>query len=113
MSNETGGRGGGPLPKWTNRDRAGHLTAMRIVILSHADVSGMIAVTLMGRGHEVAFFGGGAVHAAALDALDGYDGCLLLGDAPEFAAFATAFRDRGKVIWREWLDIPPTPTPVG
>jgi hypothetical protein len=67
---------------------------MKVVILSYADVSGSLAATLMERGHEVAFFGGGAVHGALLEALDGYDGCLLLGEAPEFAAFAAAFRDR-------------------
>ena len=81
---------------------------MKVVILSDADVSGPIAATLMGRGHEVAFFDG-AVHGAALDMLGGYDGCLLLGPAPEFAAFARAFGARGKAVWREWTGIPSGP----
>lgn len=89
---------------------------MKVVILSHAEVGGAIAATLLARGHEVAFVAG-AVHGALLDALDGYDGCLLLGDAPEFSAIAAAFRTWRKAIWPanaehlpEWTDIPLGPT---
>ena len=84
---------------------------MRIVLLSHAAARGASAATLVARGHEVAFFDAGAVHGALLDELDGYDGCLLLGRAPEFTALAAAFRDRRKAIWRAWTDIPPVAPP--
>lgn len=79
---------------------------MKVVILSHADVGNRIAATLISRGHEVAFVGG-AVHDALLAWLEGFDGCVLLSDEPEFAAIAAAFRTRGKAIWTEWPDIPP------
>lgn len=108
----------GTLAAWTNRRGFRHFAAVKVIILSYADVSGAIAATLIGRGHEVMFLAGGgaaaAEHGALLGAVDGYDGCLLLGEAPEFAAFAGAFRDRGKMIWRDWTDIPPTrPVSIG
>lgn len=84
---------------------------MRVVLLSHAAASAATAAALVARGHEVTFFGAGAVHGAALDALGGHDGCLLLGQAPEFAALAAAFRARGKAVWRAWTDIPPAAAP--
>jgi len=80
---------------------------MKIVILSYADVSSTIGATLLDRGHEIAWVGG-AVHEAGLDSVKDYDGCLLLGEEPELGEFARRFRDRGKMVWREWTDIPPT-----
>lgn len=78
---------------------------MKVVVLSDADISDWIAAALVTRGHEVTFVTGG-VHEAALDALDFYDGCLLLGEAPEFAAIASLLGRQGKPIWTEWPDIP-------
>ncbi len=49
--------------------------------LSHKDISGWYAATLMNRGHEVIISGGGAVHLAGMLPYLECDGCLLLGDA--------------------------------
>jgi hypothetical protein len=81
---------------------------MKIVILSHSDVASTIGAALWDRGHEVTWFGGGAVHKRLLDSLNDHDGCLLLGEEPELAEFARQFRERGKMVWREWTDISPT-----
>lgn len=80
-----------------------------MAVLSYADVSGWIAATLIGRGHEIAFIGA-AVHDALLEALADYDGCLLLGEEPEFKALAAAFSYRGKAVWHDWTAIPPAST---
>jgi hypothetical protein len=80
---------------------------LKIVILSYAPVSNTIGAALLDRGHEVTWFGGGAVHKPLLDSLKDHDGCLLLGEEPELVDFARQFRERGKMIWREWTDIPP------
>jgi hypothetical protein len=84
---------------------------MKIVLLSHADASAAVAAALLARGHEVTLFGAGAVHGALLEALDGHDGCLLLGQAPEFAALAAGFRARRKAVWRAWTDVPSVAAP--
>lgn len=81
---------------------------MKIVILSYADVADTIGATLLDRGHQITWSGGGAVHEAALQWLSDHDGCLLLGEEPELGEFARQFRNRGKMVWREWTDIPPT-----
>lgn len=81
---------------------------MKTVVLSYADVANTIGATLIDRGHEVTWFGGGAIHEALLQSLSGHDGCLLLGEEPELGEFARLFRNRGKMVWREWTDIPPT-----
>jgi hypothetical protein len=94
-------------PLWPTRRRVWHPRAMRVLLLSHADASSMVAAALLARGHDVTLFGAGAVHGALLDALDGHDGCLLLGQAPEFATLAATVRDRGKAVWRAWTDVPP------
>ena len=51
--------------------------------------------------------------AVTSHASGGHDGCLRPGGegAPEFAALAAAFRDRGKTIWRAWADVPPVAAP--
>jgi hypothetical protein len=79
---------------------------MRIVILSYAAVRDDIALTLMERGHDVAFFGPGLVTAAAVREFITYDGCLLLGEAAELRAFADAFAALGKAVWPALTDIP-------
>lgn len=81
---------------------------MKIVVLSYADVANTIGVTLLDRGHEITWFGGGAIHEALLQSLSDHDGCLLLGEEPELGEFARLFRDRGKMVWREWTDVPPS-----
>jgi hypothetical protein len=81
---------------------------MKIVILSYADVANWIGASLMDRGHEITWFGGGAVHKALLDSFKDHEGCLLLGEEPELTEIAQHLRDQGKMVWREWTDIPPT-----
>jgi hypothetical protein len=81
---------------------------MKIIILSYADVANTIGAALLDRGHQITWFGGGAVHEALLKSLSDHDGCLLLGDEPELGDFERRFRDRGKMVWREWTDIPPS-----
>ena len=79
---------------------------MKIVILSHKDVSGWYAATLMERGHEVTIHGGGAIHAFGLKRYLECDGCLLLGDEPDLLEIADYMEASGKKIWRELSDIP-------
>jgi hypothetical protein len=81
---------------------------MKIVILSYADVASWIGASLIDRGHQITWFGGGALFDSLFESLDDYDGCLLLGEEPELGEFARRFRERGKMVWREWTDIPPT-----
>jgi hypothetical protein len=78
---------------------------MKIVILSHKDVSGWYAATLMQRGHEVTIDGGGAIDVAVKIYLD-FDGCLLLSDDPDLVVIADHMKASGKKVWRELTDIP-------
>ena len=64
--------------------------------------------TLLDHGHQVMVFGGDAVHAGLLDAVNEHDGCLLLGDEPELGTSAQLFSDQGKTVWRDLAEIPPT-----
>ena len=73
---------------------------MKIVVLTHKDVSSWYAATLMERGHEVTIFGGGAIHGHPMKELSDYDGCLLLGDDPDLVEFAGLFEAMGKKVWR-------------
>jgi len=66
----------------------------------------MYAAKLMERGHEVAFFGPGALFPKVMEQFAGYDGCLLLGNATELVEFADAFEARGKKVWHQLADIP-------
>jgi hypothetical protein len=80
---------------------------MRIVILSHKDVSGWYAATLMERGHEVTIDGGGAIDVAVkIYSGSDYDGCLLLSDDPDLLVIADHMKASGKKVWRELADIP-------
>jgi hypothetical protein len=63
---------------------------MKIAVLSHKEVSGYYAATLMARGHHVTMSGGGAIHAPGLKPYLECDGCLLLGDEPR--VWARGFR---------------------
>jgi hypothetical protein len=95
--------------RWPNRRRPGgrrKATSMKIVVLTHKDVSSWYAATLMERGHEVTIFGGGAIHGHLMKGLSDYDGCLLLGDDPDLVEFAGLFEAMGKKVWRQLADIP-------
>jgi hypothetical protein len=88
---------------------------MKMAILSYADVANTIGVALMDRGHTITWFAGGAVyghggnvHPGVAEMVNDNDGCLALGDEPELQEIARLFRDAGKIVWREWTDIPPT-----
>jgi hypothetical protein len=61
---------------------------MKIAVLSHTDVSGYDAATLMERGHQVTISGGDANHAPGLKPYLECDGCLLLGDEPDLLEIA-------------------------
>jgi hypothetical protein len=95
--------------RWPNRRRLGgrrKATSMKIVVLTHKDVSSWYAATLMERGHEVTIFSGGAIHGHLMKGLSDYDGCLLLGDDPDLVEFAGLFEAMGKKVWRQLADIP-------
>jgi hypothetical protein len=80
---------------------------VRIVILSHKDVSGWYAATLMERGHEVTIDGPGAIDVAVkLYSGSDFDGCLLLSDDPDSLVIADHMKASGKKVWRELADIP-------
>ena len=79
---------------------------MRIEILSHNDVSGWYAATLITRGHEVIISGGGAVHLAGMLPYLECDGCLLLGDEEDLIEIADVMRRAGRQVWRELSDVP-------
>lgn len=80
---------------------------MKIAILSHADVAGYYAATLMERGHEVAISGGGAIHAPGLKPYLECDGGLLLGDESDLLEIADYMEASGKKVWRQLGDVPP------
>ena len=79
---------------------------MKIAILSHKDVAGWYAATLMERWYEVTISGGGAIHAPGLKPYLECDGCLLLGDEPDLLEIADYMEASGKKIWRELSDVP-------
>jgi hypothetical protein len=79
---------------------------MKIAILSHKDISGFYAATLMARGHQVIMSGGGAIHAPGLKPYLECDGCLLLGDEPDLLEIADYMETFGKKIWLQLADIP-------
>jgi hypothetical protein len=79
---------------------------MKIAVLSHADVAGWYAASLMERGHESIISGGGAIHAPGLKPYLECDGCLLLGDEPDLLEIAHHMEASGKKIWRQLTDIP-------
>ena len=57
---------------------------MKIAVLSHNDVSGWYAATLIERGHQVTVSQGRRCkHAPGLKPYLECDGCLLLGDEPD------------------------------
>ena len=78
---------------------------MRVVLLSHA-ASGAIAAPLLARGHAVTFFGAGAMHGALLKALDGHDGCLLLGGAGAAPEFGRGSKGAGSGLHRKAPKLP-------
>jgi hypothetical protein len=79
---------------------------MKIAVLSHEDVSGWYAATLMERGHQVTISGGGAIHASGLKPYLECDGCSLLGNEPDMLEIADYMETAGKKIWRQLADIP-------
>ncbi|HLH51255.1 MAG TPA: hypothetical protein VKV96_18090 [Roseiarcus sp.] len=79
---------------------------MKIAILSHKDVAGWYAATLMERGYDVTISGGGAIHPLGLKPYLECDSCLLLGDEPDLLEIADYMEMSGKKIWRELSDIP-------
>ena len=72
---------------------------MKIAVLSHKDVSGYYAATLMERGHQIVI-SGGAIHAPGLKPYLECDGCLLLGDEPDLLEIADYMEAAGKKVWR-------------
>jgi hypothetical protein len=79
---------------------------MKIAVLSHKDVSGYYAATLMERGHQIVISGGGAIHAEGLKPYLECDGCLLLSSEPDLLEIADYMETFGKKIWRSLADIP-------
>jgi hypothetical protein len=79
---------------------------MRIAILSHRDVSGLYAATLINRGHEVIISGGGAVHMAGMAPYLECDGCLLLGDEKDLIEIKDFMELAGRKVWWQLSDIP-------
>lgn len=79
---------------------------MKIAILSHKDVAGRYAATLMERGHQVTISGGGAIHAPGLQPYLECDGCLLLGDDPDLVEIADYMEASGKRVWRHLREVP-------
>ena len=79
---------------------------MRIAVLSHKDVAGKYAATLIQRGHEVIISGGGAIHAVGLQPYLECGGCLLLGEDSDLVEIAQHMELAGRMIWRELSDVP-------
>jgi hypothetical protein len=79
---------------------------MKIAVLSHKDVAGWYAATLMERGHQVTISGGGAIHAPGLKPYLECDGCLLLGDDPDLLEIASHMEASGKKVWRQLSEVP-------
>jgi len=79
---------------------------MKIVVLTHKDVSGYYAATLMERGHQVIISGGGAIHAPGLKPYVECDGCLLLGSEPDLIEIADYMEASGKKVWRKLAEVP-------
>jgi hypothetical protein len=79
---------------------------MKIAVLSHSDVAGYYAATLMERGHQVTISGGGAIHATGLKPYLKCDGCLLLSDEPDLLEIADYMEASGKKIWRQLAEVP-------
>jgi hypothetical protein len=79
------------------------------MILTYEPVSFMYAATLMPRGHQVTLWGGGLISRSFLKEIEGsYDGCLFLGTEPELLDIADMFKAKGKMVWRQLADIPPS-----
>ncbi len=79
---------------------------MKIAVLSHKEVAGYYAATLMERGHQVTISGGGAIHAPGLRPYLECDGCLLLGNEPDLVEIADHMEASGKMVWRQITDVP-------
>jgi hypothetical protein len=79
---------------------------MRIAILSHKDVAGYYAATLMERGYEVVISGGGAIHAPGLKPYLECDGCLLLGEESDLREIADCMEASGKKVWHQLSEVP-------
>ncbi len=79
---------------------------MKIAILSHKDVAGYCAATLMERGHEVTISGGGAINGCTIKPYVDCDGCLLLSDEPDLLEIADYMEASGKKVWRQLSEIP-------
>ena len=79
---------------------------MKIAVLSHSDVAGYYAATLMERGHKVTISGGGALNDVALKPYLECDGCLLLSEELDLTHIADAMELAGKKVWRDLAQIP-------
>lgn len=79
---------------------------MKIAVLSHKEVAGYYAATLMERGHQVIISGGGAIHAPGLRPYLECDGCLLLSNEPDLVEIADHMEASGKIVWRQLPDVP-------
>jgi len=79
---------------------------MKIAVLSHSDVAGYYAATLMERGHKVTISGGGALNPNALKPYLECDACLLLGEELDLLHIADAMEAAGKKVWRDLAKIP-------
>jgi hypothetical protein len=79
---------------------------MKIAVLTHGNVGGWYAATLMQRGHMVTISGGGAIHAPGLKPYLDCDGCLLLGNEADLLEIADYMEATGRKVWRQLADIP-------
>jgi hypothetical protein len=79
---------------------------MKIATLSHKDVAGWYAATLMERGYEIIISGGGAIHAPGLKPYLECDSCLLLGNESDLLEIADYMEASGKKVWRKLSDVP-------
>lgn len=79
---------------------------MKIAILSHADVAGYYAATLMDRGHQITISGGGSIDPHALKPYMDCDACLLLGEDRYLIEIADYMEASGKPIYRNLSEIP-------
>jgi hypothetical protein len=79
---------------------------MKVAILSHGDVAGYYAATLMERGHQIVVSGGGAIHAPGLKPYIECDCALLLSDEADLLEIADYMETAGKPIYRNLSEIP-------
>ena len=80
---------------------------VKIAILSHGDVAGYYAATLMERGHQVTISGAWLPTTGySIRPYTDCDGCLIISDDADLLEIADYMEAAGKKIWRNLADVP-------